>query len=169
MPSKYHHSSPEVGEEPNIWRGAALYVASSVSWQQAAPGNGSGYRSSSGSARINAGTKQTCWPKSVRWVVPGSRLPAPKSFGGCQAAELPYHKAAPLQALGGSSRSLSSVIGDLSFCSAPALPVSPIPRYTTPAISKLVFHSANSETDLLAASCKLETSVSLSRSQFYVV
>jgi hypothetical protein len=45
-----------------------------------------------------------------------------------------------------------------------ALPFPPLLRYTRPAISKLVSHSAKSETNLLAASCKPETSVSLSRS-----
>ncbi len=46
----------------------------------------------------------------------------------------------------------------------PCLPFPPFLRYTAPAISKLVSHSANSEPNPLAASCKLETSVSLSRS-----
>ncbi|MGA7127141.1 MAG: hypothetical protein WBZ19_12585 [Chthoniobacterales bacterium] len=38
--------------------------------------------------------------KNSRRVMRGSRLFTPKAFGGCQPIELPYYKAAPLQALG---------------------------------------------------------------------
>jgi|HubBroStandDraft_6_1064221.scaffolds.fasta_scaffold17424_3 hypothetical protein len=46
---------------------------------------------------------QTLGLMRTPWVVSGSRLSTPKSFGGCKTTELPSWKAAPLQALGDSS------------------------------------------------------------------
>jgi hypothetical protein len=64
----------------------------------------------------------------------------------------------------GLARNLSFVICHLSFRSGLALPFLPFLRYIIPAISNLVSYSVNSEPNPLAASCKLDASVSLSRS-----
>ena len=80
-----------------------------------------------------------------------------------------HSKAAPLQALGEFARHLSFVICNESFCFARPLPIPPVVRYTSAVTSNRVFHFDVSVPDPLAASCKLEASVSLSRSKFYVV
>ena len=75
-----------------------------------------------------------------------------------------HSKAAPLQALGENDHHLSFVICNLSFCSAHPLPIPSVLRYIAPVTSNRVFHLAVSVPDSLAASCKLEASVALSRS-----
>lgn len=58
----------------------------------------------------------------------------------------------------------SPAICHLSFRSGLALPFLLFLRYNMPAISNLVSYSVDSEPNPLAASCKLDASVSLSRS-----
>jgi hypothetical protein len=77
--------------------------------KQAAPGNDPARTKSAGDTRINDRYGRRRWAKTIRWVIPGSRLFKTRLGGNprweenCEVS-MPHHKAAPLQATGPDER-----------------------------------------------------------------